>query len=123
MGWFRTHIGVGSRLALFALAIQVVVSFGHVHLDRLTTGTPAAAASFQQSDSRGGTPPAHRGDADDVCAICAVIGLVASSVLPEAAQLVPPVAVSAVWTDEFVAAAPVFDLHAAFQARAPPTVG
>ena len=31
MKWFRSNIKHGSRLALFALAIQFVLSFGHFH--------------------------------------------------------------------------------------------
>ena len=31
MRWFRSNIRVGSRLALFALAVQFLLSFGHFH--------------------------------------------------------------------------------------------
>src|SRR5260370_7977226 len=31
MKWFRSNIRYGSRLALFALAIQFLLSFGHFH--------------------------------------------------------------------------------------------
>ena len=31
MKWFRKHLKHGSRLALFALAIQFGLSFGHFH--------------------------------------------------------------------------------------------
>ena len=31
MKWFRSHIKQGSRLALFALAIQFMLSLGHFH--------------------------------------------------------------------------------------------
>ena len=31
MKWFRSNIKTGSRLALFALAIQFALSFGHFH--------------------------------------------------------------------------------------------
>ena len=31
MKWFRKHLKHGSRLALFALAIQFALSFGHFH--------------------------------------------------------------------------------------------
>jgi len=32
MRWFRSNIRLGSRLALFALAVQMALSLGHVHL-------------------------------------------------------------------------------------------
>ena len=31
MKWFRSNIKAGSRLALFALAVQFVLAFGHFH--------------------------------------------------------------------------------------------
>jgi hypothetical protein len=31
MKWFRSNVRLGSRLALFALAIQFLISFGHSH--------------------------------------------------------------------------------------------
>src|SRR5438093_3038220 len=31
VNWFRKHLKHGSRLALFALAIQFALSFGHFH--------------------------------------------------------------------------------------------
>jgi hypothetical protein len=43
MKWFRSNIKHGSRLALFALAIQLVLSFGHFH------GGAAQAAPAIQS--------------------------------------------------------------------------
>ena len=39
MKWFRSNIRLGSRLALLALAIQFLLSFGHFH------GGSASAAS------------------------------------------------------------------------------
>lgn len=124
MRWFRTHIGLGSRLALFALAVQLVLSFGHIHLDKLTTSAPTAGGvSLQQSANRDRAPPVHHDGASDVCAICATIALVASSVVPEGAKLTPPTEIAAVWTRDPAAAAPLFDPHIRFQARAPPVLG
>jgi hypothetical protein len=124
MRWIRSHRRLGSRLALFALAVQLVLSFGHIHLDKIIS--PAATGVAQlQTASRDQAPvaPGHHGGAADFCAICATIALVASSVLPEAAQLAPPISVASTRLAEFFAARPVFDLHTSFQARAPPVVG
>ena len=33
MRWFRANRILGSRLALFALAVQFVLAFGHIHHD------------------------------------------------------------------------------------------
>lgn len=125
MRWIRSHRRLGARLALFALAVQIVVSFGHVHLDKLASSAPAAAGLSLLTANRDQTPasPDHHGGAGDVCAICAVIALVASSVVPEAAQLSPPAPAPADWPREFAAAPPLSDPHHSFQARAPPAVG
>src|SRR5712672_2408308 len=83
MKWFRSNIKHGSRLALFALAIQFALSFGHFH------GGVAQAAPAVQSGSANGLSlpdtvsedaqqqPASNHDKQegDVCAICAVLAL------------------------------------------------
>ena len=122
MWWFRSHIRLGSRLALFALAIQLVLSFGHIHVDKSLLSSASAAGIAQQSASRDGAPstPQPHG-ADDFCAICATIGLLASSALPEATSLVIPVAAPSAWPHEFSGIFVPFDSHLHFQARGPPT--
>src|ERR1700742_1885430 len=79
MRWFRTHIGLGSRLALFALAVQFVLSFCHVHAGKVAPASPYGALATVQAPDRGPAPKPHTG-ADDLCAICATIGLLAGSV-------------------------------------------
>ena len=122
MSWITENRRIGAWAALFAFAIQLVLSFGHVHLDKLTVSSPAAA-NVQVASRDGGAPqPKHTG-ANDFCAICATIALVTSSVLPEAARLSPPLSVPSSRATEFLIARSAFDLHASFQARAPPAVG
>jgi len=123
MRWVRENRRFGAWAALFAFAVQLVLSFGHVHLDKLTFSAPAAASVQAASRDSGAPQPKHTG-ADDFCAICATIALVASSVLPEAAQLAPPpTLVASTRLAEFIPAPPAFDLHTSFQARAPPVLG
>ena len=122
MRWVRDNRRIGAWAALFAFAVQLVLSFGHVHLDKLTFSSPAAASVQLASGDSGAPQPKHTGS-DDYCAICASIALVASSVLPEAAQLAPPISVPSSSAPEFLAAQSVFELHTSFQARAPPAVG
>ena len=82
MKWFRSNIKNGSRLALFALALQFALSFGHFH----AIAAPALAiqAVAAHSDSTSGLTaadqsarqPASNNEPDhqpgDACAICAV---------------------------------------------------
>src|SRR4051812_43757595 len=94
MKWFRSHIKQGSRLALFALAIQFALSFGHFH-GLAAHAAPAIqpdTAPFELSSSNGPTvldavdEPAQQPGPDrdtgqhpeEPCAICAVISLVHS---------------------------------------------
>src|SRR5690349_20355841 len=121
MRWFRTHIGLGSRLALFALAVQFFLSFGHVHVGKIAAATPGALTIAQAPDRNGGpAPKPHTGA--DFCAICATVSLLASSVLPTASSVLPPVDAEHRWLTEFASARNSSEPFVRFQARAPPVV-
>src|SRR5258707_9192671 len=93
MRWFRTHIGLGSRLALFALTVQLVLSFGHVHVGKIAPGSSQGSLSLAQAPDRDGAPgPKPHNGVDDFCAICATVSLLAGSGLPTAPAVAPPVA-------------------------------
>jgi hypothetical protein len=73
MGWFRDHIRRGSWFALVALAINLGLSFGHIHaiggkdFGQRFASTIAAIASPDD----GQTPGNHDGDQFDLlCPIC-----------------------------------------------------
>jgi hypothetical protein len=120
MRWFRAKLKAGARLALFALTVQIALSFGHIHLGNFRHAVPNLASASTQS-----TPSAPRqqpaGDADDYCAICATIHLTAISFLPPAPQLPVPFVVARS-VEHFNSAAVVFiaPRRAPFQSRAPP---
>src|SRR5690349_8156323 len=86
MRWFRTHMGLGSRLALVALAVQLVLSFAHVHVADIGRGQSVAASL----PSGAGGPPAPKSDGpvDPGCAICGLIQLAATGT-PSAAPVLP----------------------------------
>src|SRR5258705_9896143 len=56
MLWVRTNRRIGAAVALFALAVQLALSFGHVHLDKAALFAPAAIAAPQTARG-GGAPP------------------------------------------------------------------
>jgi hypothetical protein len=127
MSWFRSRSRLGAYLALFALAFQLAVSFGHVHLEHFTPpsaamGASALAGAPPASDDRNApSNPAGREDlADDCCPICTLIHLAGALVPAETPSLPLP----AVFGQLRLEAAADFDLtasHAAlFRARAPP---
>jgi Protein of unknown function (DUF2946) len=125
MGWFRSRSRLGSWLALFALAFQLAVSFGHVHLDGVrgfghppvVASVPAAIDATAALDPAGKDKPAL---ADDYCAVCALIHLAGALVPAEVPSLPLPNFLGRLP----LAAAIDFDLtqprRARFQARAPP---
>jgi hypothetical protein len=119
MGWFRSRSRWGSYLALFALAFQLVVSFGHVHLEG---GTPNAGhASIV---AKAAVDPASKQSpavADDHCPICALIHLSSTLVTAEA----PTLPQLAVFGRLLLLAAIEFDFaaalyHSPLGPRAPP---
>ncbi len=122
MRWFRTQRGFGSGLALFALTLQLVLSFGHVHLYGVrggsATATVMAGAKAPASLPSPAQYPAN--DADDYCAICAAIHLTATSFLPQVPQLSVPFASQTIEHVKHVAFAFVAPQRSPFQSRAPP---
>jgi hypothetical protein len=146
MKWFRSNIRPGSRLALFAVAIQFLLSFGHFHgsraqaapalVDATQSGlhdTVSFAATHLAALDRASLEEASRpvrlkassdrepgGQPTDDCAICAVMALANAMVVATPAYLSgsQAFAFSYLTTDaEFV------DLNSArvaFQPRAPP---
>ena len=86
MQWLRSRLRVGSWVALFALAVQLVLTFGHVHLDGRSGNS-----SVRIETAAGAVAPAgHDGSkaADDYCAACALIHL-AGTLVPAAAVALP----------------------------------
>jgi hypothetical protein len=121
MRWVRSNKRFGGCLAFAALALQLVLSFGHIHLDGIHRGFAAAhvaAAGVQASSSVPAPQPGN--DTDDYCAICATIYLAANSFLPQAPQLPVPFAAQAVEHFDGVAVVFIAPRRAPFQSRAPP---
>jgi hypothetical protein len=125
MRWFRSRSKAGSYLALFALAFQLAVSFGHVHLERiappLVGASALAGAQTPATDLNAPSNPTGReGLADDHCPICTLIHLAGALVPAEMPSLALPTVVGRLRLE----LAAEFDLtasHAAlFRARAPP---
>jgi hypothetical protein len=118
MNWIRDNIRLGSRLALVALALQLVLSFGHFH----GIATPKMAGANAAS-AIGPVQPASDRETDsavDLCAICAVTAM-ASTALFATPPALPRLA-SAPFHYLTMAAGSLDPAspRAAFQPRAPP---
>jgi hypothetical protein len=118
MHWFRARQSLSSYLALFALALQLALSFGHVHLDDLALGKTPITAAQKASDL--GTPGGTVPDRDEGCAICAVIGLAGTPLLPDAPALVFADSQHPAVFSELIALFVSDPRREHFQARAPP---
>jgi len=121
MGWFRSNRRIGSGLALVALVIHFVLSFGHLHVATFENVTAAAlvysepAASVPDAPAN---PSSHPGLADP-CAICANIHLAVSLLVEWPAWLLPLRVEQALPDSTGATERPAW-LGTAVQARAPP---
>ena len=118
MRWFRDNIGHGSWLALIALAINIALSFGHVHAiggQRSEHGLIVTSPDSRQT-------PDHSDDGNDyLCPICMAATAMGTALAPT-----PPAALPVEFaeaeidpaTEHAVAIPPA--PRAAFQSRGPP---
>jgi hypothetical protein len=124
MRWIRVNRRIGAWAALFALAVQITLSFGHIHLDKIALSRlPTHATQLQAAGGNDPSGPRHPAGANDFCDICATIAMVASSVPPTPAALPALIATPYSWAREFASAPLAREAHYFFQARAPPVVG
>ena len=107
-------------MALFALALQFTLAFGHVHL-RDFAGVPGVAVAQMQAtatDPAGDHKTGH--STDDYCLICATANLAGTLVLPDLVAVQMPVVTTEASYGHFCAAPCGRIDYALFRARAPP---
>lgn len=124
MGWFRTNRGRAAWLALFALACQLVLSFGHVHLGQSSVGIAAQAGVHTVDRTADAPSPPDKkpgGLAVDFCAICANISLASTLILPVLALILAPDLATRVVQWSLTAQEPAPFAHLPFGARGPPS--
>jgi hypothetical protein len=121
MAWFRTNRGLVAWLAFFALACQLTLTFGHVHIGKFSTGLIAPAAGTQTADT---TPTPQNGPAGsltDFCAVCANISLAGSLILPVILALILSLRLfTNMLRWPLAAFEPASFAHRPFSARGPP---
>lgn len=137
MKWIRKHVKLGARLALFALAVQFVLSFGHFH-PVAAQAAPALQTALAQADlataanlaapdtaakSAQPQPPIDHGSDQppaDPCVICAVIALANSVLFATPPVLLLPQAIELFYLSTETGFAHLTAAHPAFHSRAPP---
>src|SRR5262245_2598724 len=120
MRWFRQNVRFGSWCALVALAVQLVLSFGHLHI--ATSGVAATALAAAESFS--GAPedspaPSKHSRVADYCTICASIHL-AGLLTTEPSSVLAPHPSGAVRLTVGIETIPSAHFGLPFSARAPP---
>ena len=123
MSWIRRILRFGTWCALFALTVQLLVLFSHVHCSwnscSPTSQTAIVTLANGSPDGSGLTKPTTPG-AGDYCLLCGVIHLAGNILpsLPPAQPLAAPPLLEPHWTDvsSVLAAVP----RGIFQPRAPP---
>ena len=116
MKWVRSKIKLGAQVALFALAVQFILSFGHFHAIA-APAAPSIQSVQQQLPAPGPDTDRHL---DDLCAICAVIALASTAVAAAPPSLPLPQSVELPLQTTKTAFLDLHAARAAFQSRAPP---
>jgi hypothetical protein len=126
--WFRTKKRSWTCWALFALALQFALSFGHAHRDPIAEPFAAAPqlvifdhATSTTISTSPTVPIIPAGLALDYCEICAAIGLVGNGVPANPPQMRVPAGIRQLRFWLQVDAAFANSPHRPFQARAPPS--
>ena len=79
MRWFRSNMHFGAGLALIALMLQLVLTFGHVHAPPAVSNGLVLLSKVFVPGGSGSGDPADKGLADSDCPTCALIQLAATS--------------------------------------------
>ena len=122
MGWVHCHRRYGAFAALAALALQLVLSFGHVHLHGVNRAAQVAVVSHSGALAQASRqiPAQNPSDDEDYCAICASIYLASASFVAVPPQLPVPAGFSRIEHSFAAAFGAIAPRRVAFQSRAPP---
>jgi hypothetical protein len=121
MRWFRTNRRASGTLALCALALQIALAFGHIHL-RDFAGVRGVSLAQTRATAVDPTPSDRNTghSSDDYCLICASINLAGTGVPPSHVALILPVESTDTSYRNFCSAFCNRVDRALFHARAPP---
>jgi hypothetical protein len=125
MGWFRCNGGRVAWLAYFALACQLALTFGHVHVGSVSVFRALAISADEATGSIGApsspTQKTPAGLVQDFCAVCSNISLASTLVLPAAPAVLRPISFIRDLHWPLVAIELASHHHFHFNARGPPT--
>ncbi len=124
MAWFRLNRGGVAWLALFALACQLMLPFGHFHAGKFD-GRSLAFAALENGDAAADSTPSppqkkSNGLAVDFCAICANTSLAGTLILTVLTVILVPRLFAEILSWSLAAREPTSFDHLPFSARGPP---
>jgi len=124
MRWLRRRKPVGAYAAAFGLLIQLIASFGHVHLEGVQPQAAAIAEAGNLTEGSDGTPTdgnshEHPGD---VCDICAALSLAAAAQVAAPPALLVRFAVGVSAKPVLGETKPVAARRVELRNRAPPSI-
>src|SRR5262245_42016881 len=118
MRWIRTNVRVGAWCALVAMALQLALTFGHVHGRAGPAATSWLTAQGPAAPIDGPRVPLK--PLIDHCATCAVIHLAGAGVPPAAVSLPLPRPVTIARLAYSITSEPASSKPVRVRARGPP---
>jgi hypothetical protein len=122
MRWFRANVRVGTWCALVAMALQLVLTFGHVHASVSSAASLwlAAQGTAQDLVAPVDGPRVPLKPLIDHCATCALIHMAGAGVPPATVSLPLPHPVAAASLTFSITSEPASSKPIRVNARGPP---
>jgi hypothetical protein len=122
MRWFRSNVRSGAWFALVAMALQLALTFGHLHLRIASAASAQLAAKAAVTLPDGATSPTTPKPriVDEHCGVCTLIQMAGTGVPATAASLPLPARFIAAPFRIGVEYEPAASPRFLFQARGPP---
>jgi hypothetical protein len=120
MNWFRNNLRHGVSLALAALAINVVLAFGHVHAGTTSGHEPAVSVLLPANADNHIAPGGSNGGDDDACLICKALAALSTGLAAVPPDLPAHLAYACVGPISVVEPIVWRSQVAGFRSRAPP---
>jgi len=120
MRWFRSNVRSGAWVALVSMALQLALTFGHLHLRIASAASAQLAARASVTLPDGSSLPTKPRLVDEYCGICTLIQMAGTGAPATAASLPLPALFTStpltIRVEHELAASPPLN----FQARGPP---
>jgi hypothetical protein len=122
MNWWRSRRRGGAGLGLLALLVQIVLSFGHLHLQDIRPAAAAPAPKVALSRPEPAQQHVPPGLPDDDCPICMAVHMAASGLVSVPPALSLPTEFSRIAHSTRPARDITVARYILYRTRAPPTV-